>query len=511
MKKGKEAYFKKIIGFFLVIIIMVCSVELVFTKEEDGIVVKAAEKTIKAEEELLVDKICYTAFGDSIASGYGLPGYQPTVTHGAITAYREQVTEALKTQYQDTTILADSLAIDGLKSTDLRNYLTDPQSPQYETFRKAAAESDIITLSIGSNDILGPFMEAGAEELGCSIGEIYNTLDKKLTSGSLMELFSLLNSAEKMNKILAGLPEDMDSELAAKAIAEYQIEGNEEFNQACIQFAENFQVILETLHDLSPQAEIFVTNIYNPYKGVFLTNPLSSICVFDVGNLAEFYIRKLNEVFTEDSELYHLIDVKTSFEHAEVNPVNTNVVGNFGIDFTLENYNLDPHPSIEGHTIIASLLKNSISSVSIPVRKGLPEENIDFKAGNFHCRLISSNGNKTEDKTVMITGVEKSVKKVVIPDTITIGNNKFMVTLIGTKAWQKDKKITSLVIGTNVERIQKQAFYKCKNLKKIKVTSKKITKVGSKSFKKLSKEVKFQFPKECKKIYKKLFLIKSVK
>ena len=34
MKKGKETYLKKITGFFLVIAIMVCSIELVFTIEE---------------------------------------------------------------------------------------------------------------------------------------------------------------------------------------------------------------------------------------------------------------------------------------------------------------------------------------------------------------------------------------------------------------------------------------------------------------------------------------------
>lgn len=503
MKKGREAYLKKIIGFFLVITIMVCSVELVFTGEADGIVIEAAKKTVKAEKELLVDNIHYTALGDSIASGYGLSGYQAGVTHSAMEAYREQVTEGLKTQYPNTMITTDNLAIDGLKSTELRTYLTDPNSPQYELFRKAAAESDIITISIGSNDILGPFMEAGAQELGCSIGEIYNTLNEKLTSGSLIGLLSLLSSAEKMNKTLAGLPENMDAEAAAKAIADYNIEGNEEFNQACMQFTENIQVILNTIHELSPKAEIFVTNIYNPYQGVFLTNPLNSVCIFDIGNLAEFYIRKLNEAFTTDSELYHLIDVKASFDAEETVPVNANVFGNFGIDFNLENYNLDPHPSAEGHTIIASLIKNSMASVLISIRKAFPENNIEFKAGNFRCRLLSSSENR--DKTVMILGVEKPVKKAVIPDTITIGDYKLKVTTIGKKAWKEDKKITSLTIGANIENIQKQAFYKCKNLKKVKVTSKKITKVGTDAWKKLSKKTSFQFPKQCKKAYKKFF------
>lgn len=503
MEKGKKTNRKKIIGFFLVIM-MICSLELVFTEEEDGIFVKAAKKTIQVEEELLVDTICYTALGDSIASGYGLSGYDPTVTHSAIEAYREQVTEKLKTQYSNTAILSDSFAIDGLRSIQLLSYLTDKESPQYESFRKAVAQSDFITISIGSNDILGPFMEEGARELGCSLGELYDTLNKKLTSGNLMELFSLLNSAEKMNKTLAGLPEDMDIELASKAIAEYNIEGKEEFNQICVQFAENLQAILETIHTLSPNAEIFVTNIYNPYRGVSLINPLNSICIFDVGNLAEFYIQKLNEAFTKDSELYHLIDVKAAFDAQEKVPVNANVYGSFGIDFTLEDYNLDPHPSVEGHTLIASLIKQEMDSIQVPIRKALPENNIEFRAENFLCKLVSSNGNKT----VKIIGVEKSIKKIVIPDTIMVGGYELMVTSIGKKAWKGDKKITSLTIGKNIENIEKQAFYQCKNLKKVKVKSNKITGVGTSAWKKISKKVSFEFPKKCKKTYKKLFSTK---
>lgn len=504
MKKGKKTEIKKIIGFFLVMVVMVCSIEFVFTKEEEGVLVEAVEKTVEAEEEVLVDAIHYTAFGDSIASGYGLPGYHAGVTHSAIDAYRESVTEELKTKYSDTVVFADSLAIDGLKSTELRAYLTDPNNPQYELFQKAAAESDIITISIGSNDILGPFMEEGAKELGCSIGEIYETLEETLTSNSLIELLSLLNSAERMNKILAGLPEDTDAELAAKAIAEYSIDGNEEFNQICIQFAENLQVMIETIHNLSPKAEIFVTNIYNPYKGVFLTNPLTSVCIFDIGNLAEFYIRKLNEAFTTESELYHLIDVKTMFDKAETVPVNANISGSFGMDFTLDHYNLDPHPSVEGHAVIASLIKDSMASVQMPVRKALPEADMEFRAGNFQCRLLSS---KNGVQNVMITGITKPAKKVVIPDTITIGEYELIVTQIGKKAWKGDKKITSLTIGANIEKIQKQAFSKCKNLKKINVASKKITKAGAGAFQGISKKASFQFPKKCKKKYKKILIV----
>ena len=101
--------------------------------------------------------------------------------------------------------------------------------------------------------------------------------------------------------------------------------------------------------------------------------------------------------------------------------VNANVYGSFGIDFTLEDYNLDPHPSAEGHTLIASLIKQEMNSIQVPIRKALPENNIEFRAENFFCKLVSSNGNKT----VKIIGVEKSTKTIVIPDTIVVGGYEF--------------------------------------------------------------------------------------
>lgn len=88
---------------------------------------------------------------------------------------------------------------------------------------------------------------------------------------------------------------------------------------------------------------------------------------------------------------------------------------------------------------------------------------------------------------------------------ILIDEYPFKVTSIGRKAWKGDKKITSLIIGKNIKKIQKKAFYQCGNLEKIKVESKEIIKIGAKAFKKLSKNVSFQFPKQWERKYKKLF------
>jgi len=56
-----------------------------------------------------------------------------------------------------------------------------------------------------------------------------------------------------------------------------------------------------------------------------------------------------------------------------------------------------------------------------------------------------------------------------------------------------------VVIGKNVQVIEKQAFFGCKMLKNIKIKTSKLVKVGNKAFKGISRKAKFKL---TKKIYK---------
>ncbi|MDD6039502.1 MAG: leucine-rich repeat protein [bacterium] len=69
-----------------------------------------------------------------------------------------------------------------------------------------------------------------------------------------------------------------------------------------------------------------------------------------------------------------------------------------------------------------------------------------------------------------------------IPATVTISGVKYKVTSIGSSALKGRTKLTSVTIGSNVAAIGSNAFYKCKNLAKITVKSKSISRVGSKAF-----------------------------
>lgn len=481
-------------------LLVVCQMGFLGSALEE-VAVSAEDRVVAADESLFGDGIYYVALGDSIAAGYGLEGYQAGEVHSAVDSYRELLVQGLGERYPGVEIYADSLAVDGMDSGELLDCLTGTDEDDV-AFQERVAGAELVTLSIGSNDILGLLIEEMAETLSCGQEEIADAISGMIENGDILAWLSLLGKVEELNRDLAGVASDVDGKELEAAIVSGDIPGNEKFNQACEQFGENFEKIIEAVHSLAPEAKVYVTNIYNPYRGVALENPLTDVCAFDLGNLAEFYIGKLNQVFTEESDLYELADVKAVFDSCEKIPVNANITEVFGGDVTLEDCNVDPHPTKMGHALIAEAIQGKMDKEEIPKEKLLPEKGTEFTAGNFEC-VVTSSGRKMGE--VKIMGIKKSVKRVVIPDKITVGSKQLFVTSVGKGAWKKDKKIKSLTLGANVEVIGKKAFYCCKNLKEVKVLSEKITKVGTGAFKKISKKAAFEFPEKWEKEYKKYF------
>ena len=102
--------------------------------------------------------------------------------------------------------------------------------------------------------------------------------------------------------------------------------------------------------------------------------------------------------------------------------------------------------------------------------------------------------------------------KVVIADSVKIKGKTYKITSIAAKAFRNNKKITNVVIGTNVTEIGKQAFYGCNNLKKITIKSTKLTekKIGDKAFKGINKKAVIKVPKSILKKYKKILKEKGI-
>lgn len=219
----------------------------------------------------------YVALGDSIAYGYGLDNPDEESYVGKISRYLEG-----KYDY----VLTANLGCNGQKSEELLDILKNPGNENYRKYRASIQYADIITLSIGSNDLL-----------------------------KLIEL--KLNIEEMIEK------------------------GDEKYQRACQQFAVNFPEIIRAIHEINPNVEIYANNIYNPAKGIpFFAN---------VYQVAEYYIDMINKAFPQN-DTYHLIDIKKAFDKQKKSMIKLAIKG------TLSGGEIDPHPSREGHDLIAKMV-----------------------------------------------------------------------------------------------------------------------------------------------------------
>lgn len=194
----------------------------------------------------------YVALGDSIAHGYGLSNPDEESYAGQVASYLQQ--------HYDY-VFSANLGQDGLRSEELLAWLTDPENENYKKCIATLKNADIVTISIGSNDLL-----------------------------HLIEL-----GPEMMEKV--------QSEQS-------------EFQKACDDFAVTFPRIIRAIKATAPEAKIFVGNVYNPCHGFSYFE--------EVEGVAEEYIIRLNQAFQKSSD-YELIDIKTAFGESEKKLINMGI------------------------------------------------------------------------------------------------------------------------------------------------------------------------------------------
>ena len=124
---------------------------------------------------------------------------------------------------------------------------------------------------------------------------------------------------------------------------------------------------------------------------------------------------------------------------------------------------------------------------------------------------VTKSGSK--NGTVTYTGnTAKKASKVTVPATVTIKGRSYKVTAIAANAFKNNKKLKKAVIGKNVTKIGKKAFYGCKKLKtiQIKTTGLKKKSVGSQAFAKIHRKAVVRVPKKKYAAYRKLLKAKGV-
>lgn len=294
----------------------------------------------------------YVAFGDSIAAGYALPGYK----HGTPNddrfptpegAFVRNLGEMLNAQ--EGLALTSNQAVSGWTSEQLLKAL---QSGEYAGLLK---DADVVTVTIGSNDLLGPFIKIVKEAID-------DNFSKKVS-----ELEFLSAEAAEGRSSDAWLRERQNSLVTEIANTLSQLnetlKDNPELLAGCENFREKTQpAILNTLHEQAPEAEIYWNTLYNPFYGekVDLSQLFPELAkqlpmifkqfeAIDLSADGAYYIEKMNQAFLQNTEGYHSVDIYEEFNHPDLTNVEIkNIDGKLCLNF-------DPHPNLEGHQLITDL------------------------------------------------------------------------------------------------------------------------------------------------------------
>ncbi|MBC3796695.1 hypothetical protein GH807_06485 [Acetobacterium tundrae] len=254
---------------------------------------------LEALEIKIVKTNNYVALGDSIAYGMSAaPGSD----------YADLFYNNLSSISGNEDISLVNQGIPGEKSSGLLYQLqNDP------TTIKALGKASTVSISIGSNNLLSPVIT--------TLATAFN-LDPT-SENFATELAAALADPNNQATIAAAMPE-LQTNLAAGAQ----------------QFTADWPKIIGTIKTLAPQANIYVSTLYDPISS---QDPLYQ--VFDP------IIQGINGVIMTPDSGYKVADVYTAFKSYQgVDPL---------VNFNWYTGNLDPHPTTLGHSVIYQCLLNS--------------------------------------------------------------------------------------------------------------------------------------------------------
>lgn len=248
---------------------------------------------IKNNMDIQVSTKNYIALGDSISTGYGLEHKENAFTN----------------------LLADDLekgdnyynfAIDGNTSDDLLNRLSE------EEVIDKIKNSELVTISIGGNDIL----------------RLFRTFKDLL---NVEFLISVKDIKEVLNNPVV---------LAAIAVSLEGVDLQTPYLTMLKNYEQNLGLIINKIKEVNPETRIMIQTVYNPLIGIKEYKIIE--------RLVDTLINGVNQIILKHAEgNYDIIDTYSEFyEHAE--------------DYTNIKI-MDIHPSINGHKVIREMIIEKIT------------------------------------------------------------------------------------------------------------------------------------------------------
>lgn len=268
----------------------------------------------------------YVALGDSITTGDGLAGSEQ--------AFPEIVAE--ETGYDLT-----NLAVSGATSQDLLETLSDDRASD------AVEGADLITITIGGNDLMGALYQFLADK--------YN--EGKNESDQI--------DAQRVQIALVDETDEIHSAVLLTAL--FNISNFATSNQAddaLDMVADSLGAVIEQITSMNSDACVIVANQYNPYSHIEGTSAAAIVNAFEAG------VKRLNSEVLEAGNGYEIADVYTAFKDAADNPCNAYFTSTTDMD-------LDFHPNAYGHELIAEVINSLLAEIGGSGGEEQPEPLVD--------------------------------------------------------------------------------------------------------------------------------------
>ena len=230
-----------------------------------------------------------------------------------------------------------------------------------EKYLNAIHNSDLITLNLGSNDIMTiPVINAMGKMSGTGDAK-FVALAKEMLGQSYPEMLNtLFSTANTMNNLQQTL-----TTLMSLMINGYRL------------YFENIMPVIDTIKEENPDADIAVIGLYNPLKKVKLTDD-SKIAI---GELGSILITGINAYLkaNADKHGYAYVDV-TDTETQDTLSLSAGISNFFGRIMT------DVHPKYAGHEYMAGQILSSLEAFD--VEKGLSMPYTDVKGTTAYATDI---------------------------------------------------------------------------------------------------------------------------
>lgn len=213
--------------------------------------------------------VTYTALGDSIAYGTG-------ATDGI--GYTDMLNAHLERKFGEGMYI--NLSADGVNSDDLLAALMTPGDPF--GVQAAVYDAAIITISIGGNDLLGPFLEALGQVL------LNNYFD-----GYIVDFEGFMSDFAEWELDPISQPQ-FSVMLAGLYVTLPELVGD---------FTYNWGLIIHQIRLLNPLADIYVNTVFNPLKfspALYeFADPAIQGLNMSIMGLAPIYGYKVVDVYSE--------------------------------------------------------------------------------------------------------------------------------------------------------------------------------------------------------------------